>query len=507
MSQKKTTTSNQFSVRQLVSAYNAYYKFGNPKGKTRFTFREYKKEKSADTKKDINREKRKFVIKLPDFEAVGDFKKAYESGKQNKMDFDPETSQQLSESVYLKMLVENHVYDIHLRSCLSIAAAGFKLHPKPSKNDEEGSVETPNGFYDLLVPQLGFTSRKEIEAKDYIESTRAYFESDALRIKGFNKVFPHSIRNEEREKKGINYYFLQRLVPRYDEILKDVVVEKKNDLDILMKRQQDIAKKAKSKKQLADMNICTNVMNPPEDKKWISKLLDITDKKKEKSVISKEVQVEVQKMVHELLAVKSFLSVVRRSIEAAEDEDAVEKAYKSFTEMCEELDRFNARHKTIENTFEAFAKYIVDATFILKDTFGIQAPLKLITSSIKNKVEFKFTRKLKEYFDELINAYTAMEKSSEKTKVDEKEHIEELTKKIAEFCQSNANAISIVKGYNFLDKSLEIYSNVGRYVNVALPKNYRIAIGIAMIKWINEKIELIAAENKKRESLIIDFKE
>lgn len=516
MSQKKTN--NQFSIRQLVSAYNSYYKFANFKKTPKLSFREYKKEIIKDPAKDVIRESRKIIIKLSEFEAVYNFEKAYKNGIANEMNVKEEITKgskgsnviktKMSDIEYLNYLIENHVYDIHLRSCLNIAATGFKSNPKPKKTDDETEQHPLNVYYELLVPQLGFVPRKEIEAKDYIQSIREYFEGDALRIKGFNKAFPHSVRNGDKEQKGINYFFLQRLVPNYNDVLEAIVVKKQEDTEIIAKCQADLAKKYSrlNKKQAADPVITENVLNKVKDTKWISKLIDVSDKKKEKT-ISKDVQEDIHKLVHDLLSTKAFIEVVRRSVEAAKDEDEIKTAYEEFNKMCSELDSFNRRHKTIDNTFESFAKYIVDANFILKDTFGITVPLKLIASSIKNKVEFKFTRKLKEKFDELIKAHVEKMNGSEKAKEEEKAHIDNLVKEIAEYCKNNSSAISVVKGYDFLDKSLEIYSNIGRCIDVPLPKNYRVALGIAIVKWINEKIEKFASENKKRESLIIDFKQ
>ena len=149
----------------------------------------------------------------------------------------------------------------------------------------------------------------------------------------------------------------------------------------------------------------------------------------------------------------------------------------------------------------------LDSQFILSETFGIKTPMKLIASSIKSKVEFKFTRQLKDNFDTLIKAYEARNAGSDKEKEENEKHIQEIISQTAKYCEDNTKSISIVKGYDFLDRSLEIYSNVGRYCGVNLPKPYRVAMGIAIVNWINEKINLFIAANRKREVLIIDIRE
>lgn len=541
MSQKKTAATSQFSIRQLVSAYNTYYRSGGAYARTtaktkypKLSFRVYEKENTKDSKKNQLRESRKFVVRLSEFTAVADFKKAYDSGVDNKMNHRTEKdkagnekSSAMSNCDYLKFLIENYVYDIHLRSCLNIASSGFRLHPKSKSKKEQGDEEEmdpPDIFCDYLVPQLGFTQRKSIEPKDYIEALRAYFKSDALRIKGYNKVFPHSIRNADKKHKGINYVFLQRLSSNYDEILKAIIAEGKSDAQIIAMCQDTLSKKPSNKqykKQIMSRKISEAVLTGPPtitrtkkngeeveetDAKWISKLKDENDKTGTKT-IAEDAQKVISGVVKELMSVKAFIAVVRSSIEAAENPSDIDKAYHEFTEMCESLNRFNARHENIENTFEAFVKYVLDAHFLLKDTFDIKAPLKLIASSIKTKVDFKFTRSLKENFDKLIAAYDNRESGSDKEKRQNEEFINTTIAIAAKYCEDNTKSISVVKGYDFLDNSLEIYSNVGRYANVALPKTYRIAMGIAIVKWINEKIDLYVAENKKREVLIIDLKE
>ncbi len=84
--------------------------------------------------------------------------------------------------------------------------------------------------------------------------------------------------------------------------------------------------------------------------------------------------------------------------------------------------------------------------------------MKLIASSIKSKVEFKFTRQLKDNFDTLIKAYEARNAGSDKEKEENEKHIQEIISQTAKYCEDNTKSISIVKGYDFLDRSLEILS-------------------------------------------------
>lgn len=533
MSQKKPSNTSQFSIRQLVSAYNAYYRQTNPlymrkvktnKGKDewkglRLQFRVYEKEKSGDTKKDAQREAKKFVINMNDFNALKDFVKAYNSGKANKMDYNYEKDKDGSErptnsktqDEYLKFLVEDYVYDIYLRSCLNLAATGFKLYSK--NKAENDKVNPPSIFYDFLIPQLGFTKGHESKPDDYIKSLREYFESDALRIKGYNKVFPHSIRNEDKKHKGINYVFLQRLCPNYIDVLKSIISKKKSDPVIIAECLESFCKNKKVKKLINEDKqlIISSILNGPPmikrtkkngeeveepDSKWINRLHDSSDKTNAK-LIGDDMKKVMTDIIHDLMSVKAFVGVVRNNINSAENEEIVSTAYEKFTEMCDELDTFNANHKNIENSFVGFIKYIVDAYFILKNVFDIPTPLKMIASAVKTTAEFKFTKQLKDIFDKLVAAHEKGDEESISYNINE----------AAKYCEENLSSISVVRGYDFLDKSLDIYSSVGKYCKINLPKNYRVAMGIAIIKWINDRIAIYAAENKKREVLIIDIKE
>ena len=476
----------------------------------------YEPEKTDDLtgdeiKKANQREQRKSIIKLREFTALKDFKKAFDSGKDNGINV-IETKEKdgtinkrvMSDDEYLKYLVENHVYDIHLRSCLDIAAAGFKLHPKSGKKQTEEEIEPPSIYYDYLIPQLGFSKQKTVDAKCYIDALREFFESTALKIKGYNKVFPHDVRNDEKPHKGINHVFLQRLPTQYEEILKAVLEDDEEEIKIIAKCQEAIAKKNKQyKKLIMDKQIASVILNgaPKNESDWVKKLQDPNDKSK---TIDESTQKFVIGVVRELVCAKAFIGVVKSSKKIA-DEDTVEKAYEQFKEMCATLDRFNSRHEDVDITFEGFIKYVLDAHFILKDTFEIKYPLKLIASSIKSKAELKFTRQLKELLDKLIVAYENRNKGTDNEKQENEAHIADLVEKAAKYCEENTKSISVIRGYDFLDKSFEIYSNVGKYVDVSLPKPYRVAVGIAIVKWINEKIELYVAENKRREVLIIDI--
>ena len=525
MSSKKQTTSsaaNAFSIRQLVAAYNAYYRFGkyghdDAKGRRakkvkstypKLSFRAYSEEKGEDKAKNELRESRKFVINLKDFEAVSDFKKAYESGKANKVNVEPK---QMNEDEYLNYIIDNHVYDIHLRSCLGIASHGFALYPRTHKakgtaTDEDEQIPAANIYYDYLIPQLGFAKRKAIEVKDYIDTLKEYFKSDALKIKAYNKIFPHPVRNANKDASGINYIFLQRLVPDHMSVISDVI-DGKDDLDIIKSVAANLIKgKAELRKYQAQVILYVinglpkvqrerrGVSIEEEDKQWASKLSPTPPSYKALEAISK--------LYRDLSSIKTFTAIIRSSMEAADEQGKdIHSCLAEYESICDELAKFNNRNATVSSTFKDFAQYIFDACCIIKRSFDIKDPLKLITASIKTKYEFKITKTMREKFNNLIKAE---DDADDKNVVARKE---QTLNEIANEFEQNINSISVVKGYDFLDTSFDVYSNVGKYCGVKLPKNYRVSMGIAIVKWINEHIDLFVAENKKREVLIIDIKE
>lgn len=561
MNTKKQTTSapaNTFSIRQLVAAYNAYYRFGKysdsaAKSKRRsgkgakttypkLSFRVYSEEKSKDKEKNELRESRKFVINLRDFEAVSDFKKAYESGKANKVNVEPK---EMSEEEYLNYIINNHVYDIHLRSCLGIASR-FVLYPQrttrtrkskttetddvdsgkaasqvgsgKADNDENGSSEqkttkdeeqqipAANIYYDYLIPQLGFTKRKSVEAKDYIDTLKEYFKGDALKIKAYNKIFPHPVRNTDKGISGINYVFLQRLVPDHLSVISDVI-DGKEDNDIINKvvvKQYPKNSKSEVKKYSGQIVIYAinglpkvqrerkGIIVEEDDKQWAKNLAPSANDKTIESMV---------KLYRDLVAVKAFANIIRSSADAAAEQDKdISECFEQYKTICDNLTKFNNKNATIGNTFKDLTRYIVDACCLLKNSFAIKDPLKLIAASIKSKYDFRITKSIREKFDNLITAADTDDKNV-------LERNEQTLNEIAAECEQNIGAISMTKGYDFLDTSFDVYSNVGKFCGVKLPKNYRVSMGIAIVKWLNERIDLLVAENKKREVLVIDIKE
>lgn len=317
--------------------------------------------------------------------------------------------------------------------------------------------------------------------------------------------------------------------------------------------------------QMLNPKIAETVLEPPKvtdkkgnevvDPKWVEKLhvCEINRKTKKftdtEETISKEEQKNIKELVRELSIVKSFIKIIRGGANARKiikekvvEKDAegkeVEKTVERYEPMKVDfkfcLEQYNTiyeetidfydtwkRRLTTEYnkiqvnkekargdesdvakgnelvrdeaerlTYELFLTYFVDVVRFLKDKFNYAAPLKTFINDIKKEVTLKFNKNLRAKLNEMVERKDPVKK----------EEIAELAK-------------DYYKDWMFLNSpktydtnELSIYSKIGKFCGLPIKKDYRIAIGVAIIAYIQEQIKLIRATHPKKHEIQIFIK-
>ena len=317
--------------------------------------------------------------------------------------------------------------------------------------------------------------------------------------------------------------------------------------------------------QMLNPKVAETVLDPPTvkdkkgnevvDPKWVEKLhvCEINRKTKKfvetDDTLSKEEQKNVKELVRELTIVKSFIKIIRgganarkiikeKVVEKDEDGKEVEKVVERYEPMkvdfkfCleqyntiyeETVDFRDAWKKTLASeynkiqvnkekargdetdiakgnelvreegerlTYELFLRYFIESVKFVKDKFNYSTPLKTFINDIKKDVAFKFNKTLRAKINEKIEQKEPMKK----------DELSELAK-------------DYYKDWMFLNSpktydtnELNVYSKIGKFCGVPIKKDYRIAIGIAIVAYIQEQIKLIRAAHPKKHEIQILIK-
>ena len=86
-------------------------------------------------------------------------------------------------------------------------------------------------------------------------------------------------------------------------------------------------------------------------------------------------------------------------------------------------------------------------------------------------------------------------------------HLDCADEKLNELCatyEKEWETIASPKTYDINDT--EIYSKIGKYTGLQITKEYRIAIGAAIVAYIQEELRIIRAMNRKKKDLIVYIK-
>lgn len=430
---------------------------------------------------------------------------------------------------HIEMLdITKQIYEPKLRGLLEIAS---NATIKPPKDEEEEKLKrasrkkdkddnTPpaprakpapkeNAFEKFVIPSLHLGTPKEKSIETYCDAVFSFFTNkDKLRTRVYNVTFPHALHNYEKPARGVNIIYLQHISKYHDQVLNAVITEKKEERDVLELIQQlFIADFSLDKSVDVDVNdiklqlsnklIIDNFISNPTtengivDSKWVNKLTSLKSGPKGKGIISTDVLLEkpakeaIKSLLKELNIVRSFINILKEAKDFNENvrfEDCLEV----YNMTLAEIEEFYQSHKPKTRTYETFVKFFIEAAIFLKHKFNYASPLKNFITDLHSKVAFKFSKDTRKELDEAIST----EKLTE-------EGLTALTEKFKE----EWTDVNSPKLYDV--GKVDIYAKLGYLLPVALPKQYRVAVGISLVQYMLDQIELIKAKNNKKKEIVI----
>ena len=528
---QKAKQEKQFSPTVITNFLNNYYRnvaLKNP-AEQLLTFKVFPTEEKAAAKAS-----QQITIDLYQYQGLLDFIQLYKLAKADK-----DTNWTLDQII-------DRVFDMKLRACLDV--------PRVFKTNDKTKI---NAFQEFVVPQLGFNTDNSMNIQDYINGVSSYFaKDDKLKTKIYNLVFPHDSHSADKLPVGVNVIYLQHVSKYHDEVLNLVINKGLEDQAVLESVQKlyanDFDGSDNVKLQLLNPKIAAFVCDPPMvednkhkqviDVKALDKLVAVrmggTKRKPElvedDRALTSEEKKAVRALYRELMIVKSFVKIIQGGKNARKVEKQGDKlvAVPDGRTLKECLDKYNEVYgntqkfyqdwqariaKTLETIeaetahsvelttketdpaviaqlvedakakqqYELFLRYFVDAIRFIKNELHYTQPFKTFINDVKKDVLFKFNKNLRSSIDELVEQ--------------EKPVSDEQVQTIAEAHYKDWKFINSPKTYDPND--LSIYSKIGKFSGLDVKKEFRVAIGIAIVAFIQEQIALIKAGNKKKKEI------
>lgn len=553
--QSKTTPKIEkpFSPTTITNFFNNYYRNVAMKTPTEqnLSF------KVAPTE-DKEQKSQQSIINLYDYQGLQDFIQTYKLVlKQCEESQEPDESK--------KHAIEKTIditFDMKLRACLDNART-YKTNDKTKINTFQEFIIPQLGFDTSRLMNISdyikginsyFTNESKLKTKIYnLIFPHASHNPDKLPA-GVNIIYLQHVSkyHDEILELVINKELSEEEV--LTEVQKlyasDYVLPEKED-DKKLTKQERMAKINNVKLQLLNPEIINYIMNPPmiETKsgkqiislKWIDdlKVVKRTGKNITQTTenLSNEEKRAIRALNRELMIVKSFVKIIlgaktARKIEMKGDEQVIvpmnvdlkqyltkyKETYKHVMEFYNEwnekikseMERIEAEKeagklvvedaegKTAEQIiaenverqqYELFLRYFIETVRFIKTEFKYNQPLKAFINDVKKDAVFKFNKVLHGEIEKLIKA-----------EVLDDEKIKEL----ATIHAKDWKYINFPKSYDPND--LNIYGKIGKICGLDIHKEYRIAIGISLVAFIQERIALIRAANRRKRDIQIYIK-
>jgi flagellar biosynthesis regulator FlbT len=425
---------------------------------------------------------------------------------------------------------------------------------EPSEPSAEPSEELVSDRLDRAIKTLGLPKTHNYCIKDFINSINSYVNDvDKFKIRAFNKSFPLALHKEEEDSGHVNSKWQQHYIPHFDELL-SFIVENIDDADVRYKALSlahnlyatEFEKKNQNPASFASVlqvkTFLTRFATPEElfnmlkaytaHKKGVNddvneltikkdvKAMQLMTKKNAKQFVldsSKTIGGEkLEKDIFELIAMMrkclGFINTVLEGKEYFERKTGSDPDYASYyaryQEFCAQHEEFVDTHADVPETIEGLIIYMVQAIVFFskfksesKDKITYITPKEFETGNVTFKIDVKLNKKLKEFYtledEQIPDAVTKLLATDEFKNIVETQDL------------SKVGAIAVIK--DEASKNADIFAKIGQIANtikdVAINKNTRIALGLAIIKYILiETDRILALESGKKSTTTIYIK-
>lgn len=534
----------KFSATIITNFLNNYYRNMASESSQSLMFKNY----PADGLQKTNN---KVVIDLYDYQGLIDFIETYKA---------------MSDKEY-KEIIER-VFDMKLRACLDVADT-YRLNDKSKLNVFQDFIIPQLEFSERKDTSIQsyinainsfFENEAKIKTKIY-NSVFPHDTHDPSKLpKGVNVIYLQHISKFHDE-------VLDMVINKgYDRerVLKEVqklFCKHYAFADEKLTPEQ----RERYMTQMINPELIQMVLNPPRtndkhgreivDNKWIERLHVCTLNRKNGKMDETDELVKandkryIREIVRELMIVKSFYQIIkggenaRTIVRVVRDGKEVEEVVPMDVDFSECLDRYkkiydsimkfyhnwqnrikkeladiersktktggrNAYYSVVDDedetttnddavaneeaerkTYALFLRYFVDSVLMVQKAFGYNNALKSFIGDIKREVNFKFNKDLRTKLTEMIKNNNVSD-----------EAIDELAEKhYREWMFLNSP-----KTYD--PNELGIYSKIGKFCGLPIKKDYRIAVGIAIVAYIQDQLKIVRAANAKKKEIQVYIK-
>lgn len=436
-------------------------------------------------------------------------------------------------------------------------------------DDTETTVadDVVSDHLDRAIATLGLPNNRTYDVNNFIEAiNKVVHDEETFKIKAFNKTFPLGVHNTKEEAGHVNSKYAQHYLPFFDDVLEFVVdnIDSENIVyetiehvhgliakeftsnhkgpnDMIRRIQYDsfltrfkddkdklfrilqcfVAHKAKVnddyneliiKKEIKEMPVMVQskprTYTPDEEQTLGSVKIDDSDKS------FKKLSDDIIRLVGLLRKYYLFVNIILdgKQYRESKDKSVVDytEVFNNYKELCNIHQEFVKAHTKIAPTVEGLLTYLAQSiVFISKFRSGEKTETFVTASEFNdqdNGIIFKLNSALSK---ELKQIYTKAKNDDEiADKVSELLHDE---KKFAHFADDLSAIGSIQTFKATAAENANIFAKIGKLVDtingVAINKNTRIAVGLAIVKYIIiETNRLLAQESNKKSALTIYIK-
>lgn len=414
-------------------------------------------------------------------------------------------------------------FDLTMRSVLDIA------------DQYDLTDKSFNILVQSLIPQLNLpVTSANTDPLDCI--TKYLTNNEYFQVKAYNKVFPHPVIDTTKDAKLLNLKYLQQPCTYQNRVLQMMIGEGKSEQVILAELLESIVSSIKFsdkvkkedyplyQKQLRNPKIFEIVMGDNKEFEKVAAKLHILDLQgtEKPELLTPEMRKYVLTVIRELNSIKNLFRLTVAGFQANPTSNPME-CLKKYSEFLNKISEFvNDKLKYVSSTkaeidsvtkakilankenkqeidiefykkkYELFIRYFVETCKFIEDILGLHDPTSPKTAfnafigELRKVGTFKLSNGLRkdllaittpgavitqELIDNIVNQH----------------YVEEL---------GNTKSLD-----PFND---EVYSKIGKLIDVKIDKQFRIAVGVAIMYYVQHQIEVIKAGcNYKKIKVIV----
>lgn len=430
-----------------------------------------------------------------------------------------------------------------------------------------GGRDSNEEFMNDVIAEVGLVGPRLLTPIDYIDKINEFLTSDTkINTKLYNATFnlPHREHAGDGASTGVDTVYLQRLSNHHNIIL-EMLANGKTEFDILHFISKDIAdnlqlpaktetdrtRREYIRTQLVSPEILDHIINPTRvvkngkdvpDMSWVNGLHKIDRYRNGKklrindAIITDEpLDKDVLKYVRNLITELGLAHKTIQIVTSANDHDAISESWEKYVEKQKIIRDFVKSHEGILSVADgmfplsddeksagrihsvnaerfAFTKYFIETVCFLKTVFGYTSPLKNFLSDLRPLLVLKFGRELRREIEDAIAKWDksfgnrtlstmSVNISADTIKSIILDHEIEVESGKKKLIRHEFDGLNIAVQHRSTET--KVYGNLGKYACLDTKASENVGIGMAIMKWLIDHINIEFARNQKKKDVTV----